>query len=175
MAIRTTSAPLPAADLPVRGVNLRPGALADQLDDRPTLIVFLRHLGCIFCRELVGDVEREATRTPGFPIPLYVVQADVGGWTRVFSRRHPAARAVCDVDAALFRAFGVERGGVREMFGAPVVACGVRAAAKGHVVGRPVGDVRTLPTLVLVRDGRVVAEHRGRHAGDHPDLARLAA
>jgi hypothetical protein len=31
-------------DLPVRGRNLAPGSLGDQLLD-PTLVVFLRHLG----------------------------------------------------------------------------------------------------------------------------------
>ena len=30
---------------PVEGVNLRPGVLQDQLDNRPTLLVFLRHFG----------------------------------------------------------------------------------------------------------------------------------
>jgi len=30
---------------PVVGVNLRPGALRDQLGDQPTLLVFLRHFG----------------------------------------------------------------------------------------------------------------------------------
>ena len=30
---------------PVVGVNLRVGALRDQLGDQPTLLVFLRHFG----------------------------------------------------------------------------------------------------------------------------------
>lgn len=30
---------------PVQGVNLLPGTLADQLDQRETLLVFLRHFG----------------------------------------------------------------------------------------------------------------------------------
>jgi hypothetical protein len=32
-------------DHPVEGVNLKPGALRDQLGDTPTLVVFLRHFG----------------------------------------------------------------------------------------------------------------------------------
>lgn len=30
---------------PVDGLNLRPGTLANQLSDGPTLLVFLRHFG----------------------------------------------------------------------------------------------------------------------------------
>jgi hypothetical protein len=32
-------------DTPVEGVRLRPGCLRDQLGDKPTLLVFLRHFG----------------------------------------------------------------------------------------------------------------------------------
>lgn len=32
-------------DLNVTGVNLRPGALREQLGDQPVLLVFLRHFG----------------------------------------------------------------------------------------------------------------------------------
>ncbi len=32
-------------DATVEGLNLRPGTLRDQLDQRPTLLVFLRHFG----------------------------------------------------------------------------------------------------------------------------------
>ncbi len=33
------------SDLPVKGRNLRPGALGEQLGPEPTLLVFLRHFG----------------------------------------------------------------------------------------------------------------------------------
>lgn len=39
--------PLPHAilSLPVEGMNLVPGTLADQIEHEPTLLVFLRHFG----------------------------------------------------------------------------------------------------------------------------------
>ena len=43
---------------PVSGVNLAPGSLQDQLPDSPTLIIFLRFFGCIFCRETVADLRQ---------------------------------------------------------------------------------------------------------------------
>jgi len=43
-------------DAPVSGVNLAPGTLRAQLGERPTLLVFLRHFGGIFCREAVADL-----------------------------------------------------------------------------------------------------------------------
>jgi hypothetical protein len=50
-------------DQTVVGVNLVPGTLRNQLGAGPTLLVFLRQLGCIFCREMVTRL-REAS-APG--------------------------------------------------------------------------------------------------------------
>jgi hypothetical protein len=157
----------PALDLPVDGRNLRPGTLGDQLHAAPVLLVFLRHFGCLFCREVVRDVRREHER-PGFPRVLFVHQGDAAGGDDFFGRYWPDAPAVADPAAALYRAFDVERGNVAQMFGPRSTACAVRALAKGNGVGRKVGDGWTLPTMLLFDgDGRVVWEHRGRHAGDH--------
>ena len=41
----TRSIPPLVFQQPVEGVNLRPGTLADQMADTPTLLVFLRHFG----------------------------------------------------------------------------------------------------------------------------------
>ncbi|MFN8123071.1 MAG: SelL-related redox protein [Thermoleophilia bacterium] len=154
-------------DLPVRGRNLRPGTLRDQLGPGPVMLVFLRHFGCLFCREVVRDVRRRA-EVDAVPRTVFVHQGDVAEGDAFFARVWPEAAAVSDPGAELYRAFGVERGNLAQMFGPSSFACAVRAAAKGNGVGRKVGDGWTLPTVVLLaEDGSVAWEHHGRHAGDH--------
>jgi hypothetical protein len=92
-----------------------------------------------------------------------------------FDRLFPGAVAVADPEAALFAAFEVERGGMLQMCGPDAWRCGLRAARQGHRIGRKIGDPWTLPTIVAVRGGHVVWEHRGRHAGHHPDVAEIPA
>ena len=70
----------------VGGVNLMPGLLRDQLGERPTLLVFLRHFGCTFCRETVADL-REAASEPGYPPVLFFFQGSVTEG-RAFLRRY---------------------------------------------------------------------------------------
>jgi hypothetical protein len=41
---------------PIEGVNLSGRTLKEELGDVPKLLVFLRHFGCIFCRELIADM-----------------------------------------------------------------------------------------------------------------------
>lgn len=163
----TTATTPPAASAPVRGRNLRPGALADQFGPEPTLLVFLRHLGCVFCRESVRDLRRETDGTPGRRV-VFVHQGTVAEGDAVIGRLWPGAPAVADPEGVLYDAYGVERGGAARLFGPRTVACALRAVARGNMVGVPAGDVRTLPTAFLVDGGRVVWEHRGAHAGDLP-------
>ena len=85
----------------------------------------------------------------------------------------PGAAAIADPDKVLYDAFGVERGGMREMFGLRAAACGIRADAKGNYIGRKQGDPWTLPAFVLVEGDSVVWRHDGAHAGDHPEWAQI--
>ena len=48
-----------------------PGRLRDQLAGCPQLLVFLRHFGCVFCRETVADLRAIAEDNPRFPPVLF--------------------------------------------------------------------------------------------------------
>ena len=61
-------------ETPVRGVNLQPGTLADQLGQEPVLALFLRHFGCIFCRETIADVRKVSEARPDYPAVLFFFQ-----------------------------------------------------------------------------------------------------
>ena len=64
--------PADILDAPVEGLNLQGGTVGDQLGDAPTLVVFLRHFGCAFCRETVSDLRRLAGEQPAYPPILFV-------------------------------------------------------------------------------------------------------
>ncbi len=92
-----------------------------------------------------------------------------------FDRHWREARAVADAPQLLYAAFGIGQGGTRQMFGPAVWLAGVRATLKGHVGGRATGDPWTMPGLFLVLDDRILWRRDFRHAGDHPDFARIPA
>jgi hypothetical protein len=104
---------------------------------------------------------------------VYVYQGTVDQGPMFFERLHPDAVAIADPDAELFERFGIERGGLRAMFGARAWRAGLRAVREGHMINRKIGDPWTMPTVVAVDDGHIVWEHRGDHPGDHPDVADI--
>jgi len=169
--------PLPARvfDAPVTGVNLVPGSLRDQLAPDGTLLVFLRHFGCIFCRETVADLREVAEKDPEFPKVLFFFEGTPTEG-RAFLRRYwPRAHAVADPRKRFYEAFGVERGGLRQTLGPAVWGAARRARAKGLSQGPRAGDVWRMPGVFLVRDGAVVWSHDFRHAGELFDFAAIPA
>ena len=160
---------------PVAGVNVVPGTLRDQLAPGDTLLVFLRHFGCIFCRETVADLRAVSESDPDFPKVLFFFQGSPTEG-RAFLRRYwPGAHAIADPSQRFYTAFGVERGGLRKMFGPGVWEGQRRAKAKGHSNGERSGDIFRMPGVFVVRDEKIVWSHEYTHAADHPDFAGIPA
>jgi hypothetical protein len=80
-----------------------------------------------------------------------------------------------DPECRLYRAFALERGGFRQLFGARVCWRGLMAAIlRGHGVGRLEGDAFRLSGVFLLDQGRVLAEYRATTAADRPDYVQIA-
>lgn len=82
-----------------------------------------------------------------------------------FAKRWPEARAVSDPHKDLYRAFGLARGSVGQLFGPSVWLSGFKALFKGHGGGRPQGDPLMMSGWFLVTGGAVVWSDVHEHAG----------
>ncbi|HYE17101.1 MAG TPA: peroxiredoxin-like family protein [Tepidisphaeraceae bacterium] len=158
---------------PVTGRNLRPGTLGDQLGDRPTLLAFLRHFGCPFCKETVTELKRITAEDPAYPPVLFVSQCAEKETAEFFAPRWDGARVVCDPDKTLYYAMGLRRGGLGQIMGLRVWACSLRALRKGHMMTVPVGDPWLMPGAFVVAGGRVLWAHNFEHQGDLPDWTKI--
>ena len=157
----------------VVGVNLSPGRLADQLGSGMTLLVFLRHFGCMFCRETLADMRAISERDKRFPAPLFFYQGSPMEGKAFLRRYWPDLRAVADPSADFYRGFGLKRGGPLKTLGPAVWAAKSRANAKGHRNGRISGDIWRMPGVFLARARQVVWAHEYRHVADHPDYQQI--
>lgn len=141
----------------------RQAALREFYEDHPLALIFLRHFGCIFCRERVADLREESGMNVLFVTMGRVEEA--AEFRATLRSPHPF---ISDPEAKLYEAFGLERGTTKQMFSGEVWRRGAQAAMKGHTVGRPIGDPWRMPgEFVLDTTGRVVWEHRPRHAGEN--------
>ncbi len=158
---------------PISGVNISGNTLRQEIGESETLLVFLRHFGCLFCREMVRDVRAEHYKPGGFLPTLFFYQGSVEDGVRFFDYYWPDARAIADPEMKFYHAFGIDRAGFGQLVGPEVVACGIRATLKGNMAGKPIGDVKTMPGMFIVKGSSVLWQHNFRHAGDHPDLTQI--
>jgi len=157
----------------VTGVGLVPGTLRDQLSDEVSLLVFLRHFGCIFCRETVADLREATAARADYPSVLFFFQGSTTEG-RAFLRRYwPEARAVADPDLHFYELFGIRQASLLEALGPSVLAARSRARAKGHENGPRSGDIWRMPGVFAVRGEQILWAYHPRHAADHPDFARI--
>ena len=161
-------------DRPVVGVGLAPGSLRDQLGSGPTLLVFLRHFGCIFCKEAVADLREAAEAATSYPEILFFTQGTPRE-SRAFLRDWPEARAVSDPELAFYEAFGIRRASFYEALGPKVLRAGQRAKSRGFENGPRNGDIWRMPGCLLVEGGEVVWRFEAEHAAHHPDFATISA
>jgi hypothetical protein len=165
--------PAEALNAPVTGAGLSPGTLGDQLSDGLTLLVFLRHFGCMFCRETVSDLRTAADGNSDFPKVLFFSQASATE-ARAFMRRYwPNTRVIADPQLELYDLFGIPRAGFLEAIGPKVLVARSRARKKGLTNGPNSGDIWRMPGIFAVEGERIVWAHEAEHAADHPDFSRI--
>ncbi len=146
----------------------------EQLDaaiaEEPALmLVFLRHRGCLFTRQLIESTQTAAEQWHGRVILVHQNPAEE--YDTTLEPLWPNADHVADPQAELYQRFAVQRGGMNEMFGLRSWLAGIKAFLRGHRIGsKGNADGWTLPTVIWFENGTVVREHHGQHAGDHPDF-----
>jgi peroxiredoxin len=142
----------------------------------PVLLVFLRHAGCMFCREALGDIARArpAIEGTGARITLVHMGDSQAIEKQVEKYGLRGVDRICDREQRLYAAFGLKRGKLGQLFRLRVLLRGFQAALLGgHGIGRLSADITQMPGLFLLDDGGIVRRFRHRTAADRPDYAAL--
>ncbi len=136
------------------------------------LLVFLRHAGCSFCREALGDIGRErgAIERSGTRIVL-VHMGETAALDALLPKYGLAGvDRICDGERDLYRAFGIERGTLRQLFGLKVLWRGLLGGVVArHGIASAQADSSQMPAIFLVHNASIVRRFRHRSAADRPD------
>jgi hypothetical protein len=142
----------------------------------PVLLVFLRHSGCTFCREALADLaaRRKEIEAQGARLTLVHMGSEEHG-AKFFARYGlQNVPRVSDPERALYRAFGLPRGSIGDLFGPRVWWRGFQAGILGrHGVGLLNGDGFQMPGVFLLFHGEVLRSYRHLSAADRPDYLAL--
>ena len=145
--------------------------LLERSKRKPVLLVFLRHLGCAFCREALADLSRRRRDIEKLGAEIVLVHmAEPGQWAPFIAKYGlQDALAISDPGKELYRAFELKRGTLRQLLGLKVWLRGIGAGIfQGHWQGIPKGDPWQMPGAFLLKDGEVKTAYRHQYASDRP-------
>lgn len=149
--------------------------LAEAADAQVVILVFLRHFGCTFTRQLLRGlelIEQQAGQHKARLVLVHMLQS--GKETAYLGDRTGVAR-IADPYCELYRSFGLGKAGFWELFGPRVWLRGMIALFRGCGVGHLAGDGLQMPGVFLFHRGKVMASQPARSAADLPDLEVLFA
>lgn len=147
--------------------------LADASESRMLVLIFLRHFGCTFTRQILRGLEETHQRAKSNGAELVLVHMLKSGEETRYLADHSDIARIADPHCELYRAFGLGKGGIRELLGPRVWWLGFLSVYKGCGVGHLAGDGRQMPGAFLFHHGRIVASQRAKSASDLPDLPAL--
>lgn len=136
--------------------------------DSPLVLVFLRHLGCVFCAEHATDLALAAEINLAF-VCLGTPEEATGFRAK---KRIPQL-FICDPGGDLYREFGLSEGAGRQLMSLKIMARGAKAMMKGHV-NRMGPNARMLGgEFVLRTDGTVAWSHKACDVADNAPLSAI--
>jgi len=139
------------------------------------LLVFLRHAGCTFCREALDDLarQRHELEAQGTRLVLVHMSPPVPGTQFLARYQLDGVPHISDPELTLYRAFGLGRGSLLDLFGPKVCWRGVDALFRGHGIGWLQGDGFQMPGVFLLFHGEIIRSFRHQSAADRPDYLAL--
>lgn len=169
--------PTSAPDIEVFDIDGQPVRLSTYWQRGLTALVFMRHAGCIFCREQVQELRDNAEALERAGLSVIVVTPDRPSRARKFvdDYRVPFP-TLTDPERNAYRAYGLMDGTIGQLINPNIVARGFGATVKGNMLGRPTSSPRQLPgTAIVDGEGRLLHLHHARDAADHLTSGQLIA
>ena len=137
--------------------------------ERPLALVFLRHIGCAFCREIVGRF-REAKREN----IVFVAMERAEEVAAFRERAQSPQRFISDPSRTLYEAFEMGRAGFGQIMNLKTLKRGFGAMRAGYFQGIPTADASALGgAFIIARDGMVVWEYRSADISDNPSIEAI--
>lgn len=150
--------------------------LAEASEHKTVALVFLRHFGCTFTRQILRSLTELKAEAEAQNAQLVLVHMLQDGHEENYLSQNsstPNIPRIADPNCELYRAFGLGKGGFLELFGPRVWLRGAVALFKGCGVGHLAGDGLQMPGAFLYRNGKILSSQPAQSASDLPKLEEL--
>jgi AhpC/TSA antioxidant enzyme len=150
--------------------------LAVEWAEHPAVIVWLRHFGCVFCREQVAEIRGKRSQIEALGAGIAFVGNGTPRAAAWFQKKFAADSTVLtDPELGTYKAIGA-RSGLLSTLGPSAWGAGLRAFRSGARQSTTKGHPYQQGGLVVMAPGnRVLYQHISKVAGDHAPVADVLA
>lgn len=143
----------------------------------PVLLTFLRHFGCIFCREALDDLADRKAKISNANITLVLVHMSDNILAEQYFVDYnlKGVKHISDPNCELYASFGLAKGGPSQLLGLKNLIRGFELTLKTKSLPnlRFVGDGFQMPGIFMITNGNVVDRFVHLSAADRPDYDEM--
>ncbi len=150
--------------------------VAELSSNHQVLLIFLRHLACIFCREALKDIKKIKEQLDKFNTEIvFVHMTDNETANEIFENyKLPEVKHISDISKELYKSFGLYKGDFRQLFGFKSFIGMGRASLKGNLPSsNPIGDPQQMPGVFVINNEKVTNYFIYNSVGDYPNYMDL--
>ncbi len=151
-------------------------SLQEHTDKWPTMLVFLRHFGCNFCRETLKEISnnRKYIESEGTRI-VFVHLVDENSASEITDHFGLGdIPRISDPDKKIYKAFGLTRANLKQLFGINVIVRGMQHIFQLNPPRPFRGDAFQMPGIFVIHKGMVIQTFKHTSLADRPDYIELA-
>ncbi len=144
----------------------------------PLMVVFLRHFGCIFCREALKDLSEKKSQLELKGIRLVFVHMGDDEAADEYFKDYNLGKfyTIADPDCNVYGAFGLTKGSFGQIFGLTIMIRGLQANMNGNAYSlKQIGDGFQMPGIFLINAGSIEESFIHNKVSDRPDYEELIA
>lgn len=148
-------------------------SVLDLSDQSPVLLVFLRHFGCVFCKDSMHEISKRKEEFAREGIKIVLVHMSdyptASGYFKKFGIND--LEHVSDIECRFYAIFGLVKGSFSQLFGLKTWMRGFEIAATKQMLPglTRIGDGLQMPGIFLIKDGTIIESFIHNSVADKPN------
>lgn len=150
--------------------------LSDLSNGQKVLLIFLRQLNCVFCRDALKTLAKKKDYFINASTDIvFVHMADYEIANLYFDKFNLSGyQHISDISCDLYQEFGLVKGNFSQLFGLQNVIRGFEVTMKGTFIAlNQIGDGFQMPGMFLIEDSEIKGQFVHRNASDVPDYEKI--
>ncbi len=152
-------------------------SLLELSQKQPILLVFLRHFGCVFCKEALKDIANIKPKLTENGLSLVFVHMAENQIAESYFKQFDfkSVLHISDPDKVYYKDFGLKKGSLNQLYGLRTWYRGFSNETSEFKLEltKGLGDSTQMPGIFIIKQGKISDSYIHNFAADKPDYNKL--